>query len=1826
MVVSSGRLYSQASNTWKCCKKGGDITLTTKQPIMKKTLLTRGVACLGLGVAALGMSVTTMSVLGADPVNHGLVAVGRFPADQFDQLGDKVDTLGGFFSGMVLDTASVRYEGSLVTGMVHGLTDRGWAVGGGAITYDYHPRVQTFSFTINPYTGPGPVAQDRITLVNTASLVFSANGSPLTGYDSLQLPAPAIPTSPGDSPGRGQPSLDSEGLAKDPQGGWFVADEYGPVIHRFNAAGELIGTFLPPEAYLPKRGNYPATLNWTGASSGTTGRRNNRGFEGLTLTPDGKRLVTVLQSPLVQDGGRANNSQNSRVLLFDIEVGSATYGKPVAEYVYPLTLQGNAQGNRQTILSEVLAINHQTFLASERDSLGYGSGDTNACTYKRIVLFSTADASNIINSGYDLERGAPGMKALPTNSLPSSLKPVSKVDLVDLLNPQDLARFGFNNTASDANSMPEKWEGLGLVPKNDPAAPDDYYLLIGTDNDITASLVYHNGIVVATNDFNVDTFLFAYHVTLPGVGAAAPPNGVPTLAFTGPSQPTLSAPARLDLEVEAYDQDGLVRTVEFYEGATKLGEDTTFPFSLRLEGVLAGNHAYRAVCRDNLGASGEALITVNVTAENLPPLVRLIAPADASYATAGSTVSLSVDASDADGYVTRVEYRVDGTLVGSSEKAPYSLSWSNAPAGAHTIVAVAVDNQGVTQLSPSVVLNVLPGKVTSPLATVAGSKFPEWSVKWWQWALRQDFDAHHPLKDEEGDDASRGQSGSVWFLGGVVNDSGKVTRKIVVPAGKYLYFPLVNGECSNVENPPFAGGELEETLRACAVKFPKIDVFCTIDGIAVPGLDGNRIVSPLFSFEAPTVNFLGVPGPTNGLAVDEGYYAMLEPLAPGQHTLQFGGTFVYNDPDPTKSFTFRQDITYEISVLPPSVVPQSQPIAGKSYGEWGAEWYKWDLGNPTNRASSIDATGANMPYGQQGPVWFLAGSTVGGVIERTVVVPAGKHVFFPIINIINDYPCPDAGFQPGPGQTLEDFLAEFAKSVIDTTTDFYLEIDGVVTTNSAPFRARSALFEFVADTTWAGIDPCAANRPNSEGVADGHWVMLEPLSPGAHTIRFKAKDFIPGKDESGGVVLYPFGDQDITYHITVPPTGVLPPYVEVAGKSQAEWSGAWWQWALSQGTNTSPLLDRTGANANVRQHGDVFFLAGLLGYTLEPYTASRTFTVPAGKHLFFPVLNGAADNIDVVPPVSEQQLREWAASGFDSYRDVFATIDGNPVTLLTTYRQRSPLSALVLPTDNVFQPLSPGYRDGVVIEDQVSDGIWVMLSPLAPGDHVISFGGKNTFGWSLAVTNRITVVAPAAVPPTETYFGKTYGEWGGAWWKWTFELPYEQNPILDPDGRFGHLGQTGDVWFLAGTFGAKTNRSLVIPHGKSLFFPLINAANDYPCPSPDYQPAAGQTLEAFLQQLNADAVAGTTNLFVEVDGVAYTNLFAYRGISPLFNFTAHISLKRPDYDPCITGSEQQMASDGYWFMLKPLTAGTHTVRFGGGHLNFGVDVTYQLTVLPPGILAPYEAVAGTSQGTHSANWWVWASEQSSPVNPLMDTTGAQANNLQRGSVFFLGGTFGSTDDPTVPAATRHYRVPGGKHLFFPMLNVENDNITYDPDVSVLQLRADARSFMDNPLKLLGTIDGIPIPNPMSLRVTSPEFAFTLPVDNIYKVIDPRYVDGMLSGPAISDGYWLMLAPLSPGSHVIEYGGQVQSGFATAVRAIVDVVPEGIPFLSRVRLDNGNVQLQFWAATSGNHQVESASEVSGPWTAVGAVVAGDGEQHQVTIPAGAGNRFFRVQRE
>ena len=125
-----------------------------------------------------------------------------------------------------------------------------------------------------------------------------------------------------------------------------------------------------PDAILPKRGNYPGAVAFTATNAPTSGRRNNRGLEGVSITPDGKRLFSLLQSPTIQDAGGANLGRNTRLLVFDVDPVSATFRQTIGEYIYRLTLNATPETNRNTPASEVLALNRTQFLVLERDSLG----------------------------------------------------------------------------------------------------------------------------------------------------------------------------------------------------------------------------------------------------------------------------------------------------------------------------------------------------------------------------------------------------------------------------------------------------------------------------------------------------------------------------------------------------------------------------------------------------------------------------------------------------------------------------------------------------------------------------------------------------------------------------------------------------------------------------------------------------------------------------------------------------------------------------------------------------------------------------------------------------------------------------------------------------------------------------------------------------------------------------------------------------------------------------------------------------------------------------------------------------------------------------------------------------------------------------------------------------------------------------------------------------------------------------------------------------------------------------------------------------------------
>jgi endoglucanase len=91
-----------------------------------------------------------------------------------------------------------------------------------------------------------------------------------------------------------------------------------------------------------------------------------------------------------------------------------------------------------------------------------------------------------------------------------------------------------------------------------------------------------------------------------------------------------------------------------------------------------------------------ASYTLNGTActggGNTPPNVSLTTPTPNQSFPAGSSVTLAATASDPGGAITRVEFRVDGTLVNTDTSSPYSFTVNGLAPGSHTAQATAFDN------------------------------------------------------------------------------------------------------------------------------------------------------------------------------------------------------------------------------------------------------------------------------------------------------------------------------------------------------------------------------------------------------------------------------------------------------------------------------------------------------------------------------------------------------------------------------------------------------------------------------------------------------------------------------------------------------------------------------------------------------------------------------------------------------------------------------------------------------------------------------------------------------------------------------------------------------------------------------------------------------------------------------------------------------------------------------------------------------------------------------------------------------------------------------
>ncbi len=269
---------------------------------------------------------------------------------------------GGFGSSMVLDPqdASVFYM----------LTDRGPNIDGTVANSkvfsnpNFAPEIGKFRLK-----GKELILESIIELKNENGVKLTGLPNPSglgnTGEIAFDLAGATLaPSADG---------LDSEGLAIAPDGSFWVSDEYGPHIVHFDATGRTIERINP---FGSGKGGRKIPLVFAR-------RRPNRGMEGLTITPDGKTLVGMMQFPLYNPSAAAiSGSLAIRILTFDIASGDTK------QYVY-LMERANLQAN-----SEIVAITNTTFLVLERDG-EYATEANKSTVFKRLYKIDLAGATDI---------------------------------------------------------------------------------------------------------------------------------------------------------------------------------------------------------------------------------------------------------------------------------------------------------------------------------------------------------------------------------------------------------------------------------------------------------------------------------------------------------------------------------------------------------------------------------------------------------------------------------------------------------------------------------------------------------------------------------------------------------------------------------------------------------------------------------------------------------------------------------------------------------------------------------------------------------------------------------------------------------------------------------------------------------------------------------------------------------------------------------------------------------------------------------------------------------------------------------------------------------------------------------------------------------------------------------------------------------------------------------------------------------------------------------------------------------------------------------------
>ena len=212
-----------------------------------------------------------------------------------------------------------------------------------------------------------------------------------------------------------------------------------------------------------------------------------------------------------------------------------------------------------------------------------------------------------------------------------------------------------------------------------------------------------------------------------------------------------------------------------------------------------------------------------------------------------------------------------------------------------------------------------------------------------------------------------------------------------------------------------------------------------------------------------------------------------------------------------------------------SVAVASRPAAADGPRDLGgplphsvlaASWWKWALEAPTPTNPFVDTTGANCATGQpKAFLWYLAGTLGGDPVSRDCVVPPGRALFFPMVNLAYFAFTSDA-----PETRTVDYVR--SQVACETGSVGAVTIDGRPLPPRLAVHERSAIFDvqLPPDNVFGAGPDVIPGLLLSPSADQGTYVLLPPLRRGQHTIT------IHGQVSATCGAYRPI---DVTYHLTV---------------------------------------------------------------------------------------------------------------------------------------------------------------------------------------------------------------------------------------------------------------------------------------------------------------------------------------------------------------------------------------------------------------------------------------------------------------------------------------------------------------------------------------------------------------------------------------------------------------------------------------------------------------------------------------------------------------------